>query len=99
MWYHYDEEKMEATPRIKEYQVAFYDMLDRYEKGRCFDESWWTPEELSKCISFVETVEDKHNDDRTRVFLTFDNGDRYEIKFKKINGVCSNFYDENDEEK
>ena len=63
--------------------------------GKCFDELFFKPDEIGNVITYVETIEDKNNQDRIRVFANFNNGDRYEIKLNKIdNGKrCSRFYD------
>ena len=92
MWYRFEEGNPVGIPRILGYHVAFYDMDYR---GDCFDESFWKPEDIGVIMSYVETVEDENNSDRTRVFARFDNGDEYELKLVKIdkNNRCSNFYD------
>lgn len=92
MWYRFEKGNSVGIPKIKEYQVAFYDMT---RGGNCFDESFFEPDEVGKVIPYVETVEDEGNDDRTRVFVQFDNGDRYELKLEKIDDGrrCSRFYD------
>lgn len=92
MWYRFKEGIHEAVPRVIGYQVAFYDMT---MGGKCFDESFFKPDEIDNVITYVETIEDKNNQDRIRVFVQFDNDDRYELKLEKIeNGRrCSRFYD------
>lgn len=82
MWYRFEEGNPIGTPRIKQYQVVFYDMTN---DGKCFDEDFYSPDEIGKVMPFVETVEDTGNDDRTRVFVHFDNGDQYELKMEKVN--------------
>lgn len=91
MWYRFEEGRERGIPRVTRYQVAFYDM----EKGcGCFDEAIYAPNEINKVIPYVETIEDVGNSDRTRVFVEFDNGDRYELKLKKLDKWrrYSNFY-------
>ena len=92
MWYRFEEGNPIGIPRIKNYQVAFYDMT---RDGECFDESFFKPDEIGKVMPYVETVEDVNNCDRTRVFIHFDDGGQYELKLKRIeNGRrCSKFYD------
>lgn len=92
MWYRFKESVHQAIPRIKEYQVAFYDTT---RDGKCFDESFFKPDEIDNVITYVETIEDINKQDRIRVFACFDNGDRYEIKLVKIDEGkrCSRFYD------
>lgn len=70
----------------------WYDMK---QGQNCFDESFYKPEDIGKVITYVETVEDVNNCDRTRVFAHFDDGDIYELKLKKIEKGrrCSRFYD------
>lgn len=82
MWYRFDEENQVGIPRIKCYQVAFYDMT---MGGICFDESFFAPDEIDKVMPYVETVEDVTNEDRSKVFVHFDNGDIYELKMEKSN--------------
>lgn len=82
MWYRFEEGNPIGIPRVKEYQVAFYDMM---RGGSCFDESFFEPDEINKVMPFVETVEDKVEDIRSKVFVHFDDGDIYELKLEKIN--------------
>lgn len=81
MWYKLEEGKYIGTPRVKQYQVAWYDMT---KDGSCFDEAFYDPAELDIVISYVETIEDINNNDRSRVFVHFDNGDIYELKLEKL---------------
>ena len=92
MWYRFEEDSPIGIPRIKGYQLAFYDMKNG---GDCFDESFFSPNEIDVVISYVETIEDINNSDRCRVFAHFDNGDTYELKLEKIDKErrCSNFYE------
>lgn len=94
MWYRFEEGNPIGVPRIKEYQVAFYDMT---VDGSCFDESFFPPNEIDRVIPFVETDEDVANDDRTRVFVYFDDGEMYELKLERISKErkhrCNKFYD------
>lgn len=91
MWYKFEEGKPVGIPRIKEYQVAWYDME---QNGDCFDEDFYEPEDIGKVITYVETIEDKSNSDRTRVFVYFDDGEQYELKLERIKKgrKLSNFY-------
>lgn len=82
MWYRFEEDNPIGIPRIKDYQVAFYDME---RDGRCFDETFFRPDEIDKAITYVETIEDLGNSDRCRIFVHFDNGDEYELKLEKVN--------------
>lgn len=92
MWYKFQEGNPLGIPRVKKYQVAFYDMDRGYV---CFDETFYSPDEIDKVMPFVETVEDATNSDRTRVFVHFDDGDMYELKLEKLNKEhrYSNFFD------
>ena len=81
MWYRFEEGNPMGIPRIKNYQLAWYDMT---RDGSCFDESFFKPDEIGKVIHYVETVEDEGKDDRARVFVNFDDGDVYELKLEKI---------------
>lgn len=81
MWYRFEKGKSKGIPRIKYYQVAWYDM----EQGQgCFDESIYKPEDIDKVITYVETIEDEGHCDRTRVFAHFDDGEQYELKLERI---------------
>ena len=92
MWYKFEEGNPIGIPRVKKYQVAWYDMG---HKGDCFDESFYTPNEIDAVMPFIETVEDVNNSDRSRVFVHFDNGDVYELKLELLNSNkrYSNFDD------
>ena len=94
MWYRFEEGNPIGIPRIKNYHIALYDMT---RDGSCFDEAFFNPDEISKVIPYVETVEDEGNDDRSRVFVHFDDGDMYELKLEKIskNRKQGSFYDDN----
>lgn len=81
MWYKFEDEYSIGIPRIKNYQVAFYDMT---RGGSCFDESFFEPDEIDRVMPYVETVEDEGNNDRIRVFVNFDDGDKYELKLEKL---------------
>ena len=91
MWYRFENDNPIGIPRIKNYQVAFYDMT---HNGSCFDESFFEPDEIGRVMPYVETVEDEGNNDRIRVFVNFDDGDRYELKLEKLDKEkrYSNFY-------
>lgn len=98
MWYRFEEGNPVGIPRIKNYQVAFYDVNNNYD---CFDESFFKPDEINNAITYVETEEDEDSpDNRRRVFANFDNGDMYELKLEKIynKNNCSNFYGDYDED-
>lgn len=92
MWYKFEKGVPIGSPRIKHYQVAWYDME---RNGDCFDESFHKPENINKVITYVETIEDEGHRDRARVFAIFDDGDEYELKLVKLdkNKRYSNFYD------
>lgn len=92
MWYRFEDGNPIGIPRIKEYQVAFYDMT---RNGSCFDEAFFRPNEIEEVIPYVETIEDIDNDDRRRVFVHFDDGETYELKLERINKErkCGSFYD------
>lgn len=92
MWYRFEDGNPIGIPRIKEYQVAFYDMV---RNGSCFDEAFFQPDEIGEVIPYVETIEDIGNDDRRRVFVHFDDGETYELKLERISKErrCGRFYD------
>ena len=82
MWYRFEENSLVGIPRVKEYQVAFYNMACG---GDCFDESFFEPKEVFKVMPFVETIEDEEGIVRSKVFVHFDDGDIYELKLEKVN--------------
>lgn len=94
MWFRFEKGNPVGIPRIKQYQVCSYDM--HLFDGDCHDESWWKPDDIDRVITYVETVEDKNNSTRFRVFAIFDDGDEYELKLEKISKkerkYLSNFY-------
>lgn len=93
MWYRFEKGQDIGIPRIKNYQICWYDME---RGGSCFDESFYSPDEIDRVIPFVETVEDEDSFDRCRVFVHFDDGDEYELKLIKIDKNQKNgcFYGE-----
>lgn len=78
-WYRFEDNDSLGIFNVKEYQVAWY------EDGICFDEDWYGPDQISDVVPYVETEEDKNNIDHSRVFVIFENGDKYEIKLEKVN--------------
>ena len=92
MWYRFEDGNPVGIPRIKSYQIAWYDMT---RGGKCFDESFFQPEDISHIIPYVETVEDEGSDYRSRVFAHFDDGEMYELKLERIdkNRKRGRFYD------
>lgn len=98
MWYRFEDGNPMGIPRIKNYQVAFYDVNRGY---KCFDESFFKPDEIDNAITYVETEEDENAlDNRRRVFAIFDNDDVYELKLEKMdsNRKRGNFYDYNEDD-
>ena len=88
MWY------KNGIPRIKNYHLTWYDMT---RGGSCFDESFFEPNEVGEVMPYVETVEDECKNDRSKVFVHFDDGDMYELKLVKVDKEerqRGNFYDE-----
>lgn len=81
MWYRFEKGNPIGIPRIKHYQISWYDMK---RNGSCFDEDFVSPDGISRVITYVETIEDEKNLDRSRVFAHFDNGDVYELKLQKL---------------
>ena len=79
MWYRFEEGNPKGIPRATNYQVCFY------ENGQCYDEMFCTIDKVEHVMPFVETIEDKNKEDHSKVFVHFDNGDRYEIRMEKVN--------------
>ena len=100
MWFKFKKGEPKGKLRVKQVQVAWYDME---RNGDCFDESWIlhkddgieTLKSIGMWLPYVETVEDEGNPDRSRVFVHMDNGDVYELLMKKLSEKefeqCSNF--------
>lgn len=89
MWYKFEKGQYVCIPRIKNYQICWYDME---RDGGCFDEDFCSPDEIDRVIPFVETIEDEGNFSRSRVFVNFDNGDEYELKLIKVDKNQKNGY-------
>ena len=94
MWYRFEKDNPKGICRVKHFQIAWYDM-QRNGNGDCFDEDFVSPDGIDRVIPYVETVEDKNNSDRSRVFVHMDNGDVYELLMKKLSPEqfekCNNF--------
>ena len=93
MWYRFEKWNPKGICRVKQFQIAWYDME---LNGDCFDEDFVAPDGINQVIPYVETVEDENNSDRSRVFVHMDNGDIYELKMEKLSKEqlkhCNNFY-------
>lgn len=93
MWYKFEKDNPVGICRVKNLQVAFYDME---RGGDCFDESFYSPKNSGEALEYVETVEEENWCDRRRVFVHMDNGDVYELLMKKLSKEqfreCNNFY-------
>ena len=93
MWYRFEEGNPKGIPRVKQYQVCWYDMDTG---GGCFDESFYSLNEIDNVITRVETIEDENHISRTRVFVHMDDGDIYELKMHKLSKEqwhkCNKFY-------
>lgn len=102
MWFKFRKGISKGILRVKNVQIAWYDME---RNGECFDESFVLPspegesktlENIGMILPYVETEEDKTKSDRSRVFVHFDNGDVYELKMEKLSkeqiAKCNNFY-------
>lgn len=90
MLYRFEKGNPVGICRVKDIQVTWYDME---HGGYCFDESFIRPihPEMERILAYVETEEDEGKRDRSRVFVNFDNGDRYELVMRKVQFRCSNF--------
>ena len=93
MWYKFEKDNIEGICRVKYFQIGWYDMN---RNGDGFDEKFVSPDGIESVISYVETVEDENNQDRSRVFVHMDNGDVYELLMNKLTeeqfAECNNFY-------
>lgn len=101
MWYRFKKGESKGKLRVKQVQIAWYDME---QNGDCFDEDFVLPkdndiktlESIGTILPYVETIEDGNKIDRSRVFVYMDNGDVYELKMEKLSKEeiekCNNFY-------
>ena len=93
MWYKFENGNPVGICRVKNLQVAFYDMD---HGGDCFDESFFSPKNCSEALEYVETIEEESWSDRRRVFVHMDNGDVYELSMRRLTeeqfNECNNFY-------
>ena len=67
---------------IKFYHVAFYDLT---RDGKCFDESFFKPDEADKALDYVDYMDSKCSGQptfKTRVFVHYTDGRIYELKSK-----------------
>lgn len=69
---------------VETFHIAWYDMTTKNK--RCFDESFYTKDQFdpNELLSYLETKENKRDNDRCRIFVNMKNGDIYEMKLKKI---------------
>ena len=101
MWFKFIEGEPIGRLRVKQVQTCWYDMEDN---GDCFDEDFIIPvedkvktlESIGHILTYVETVEDENNCDRSRVFIHMDDGSVYELLMKKLSkeqfAECTNFH-------
>ena len=103
MWYRFEEGNPKGICRVKQLQIAWYDMK---RNGDCFDESIIKNggdekdilNRLGLWTTYVDMDEDtdKNKADRSRVFVYMDNGDCYELQVRKLTKKqqreCTNFY-------
>lgn len=101
MWFKFKKGESKGKLRVKQVQVGWYDME---RNGDCFDEDLIIPDEddvktlesIGRVLTYVETIEDENNYDRSRVFIHMDNDDVYELLMKKLSKEefteCTNFY-------
>lgn len=62
-----------GIPRIKEYQVGFYDE----RTGECYDEAFYKPDEIDKAITYV-------GEPFCKVFAIFSKDEVYEITATRV---------------
>ena len=102
MWWKFIKGNPKGKLRVKQVQVAWYDMKN---KGDCFDESFIENNgdekdllnRLGLWATYVDMNEevDKNKMDRSRVFIHMDDGSVYELLMKKLSkeqfAECTNF--------
>ena len=91
MLYRFEPNSSKGICRVKDIQIAWYDME---HNGDCFDESFENIEVPTEHIlAYVETKEDRDKINHSRVFINMDNGDKYELIMRKCESDCTNFND------
>ena len=91
MLYRFEPNSFKGICRVKDIQIAWYDM--EYN-GDCFDEAFKNVEVPTEHIlAYVETEEDRDKINHSRVFINMDNGDKYELIMRKCESDCINFND------
>lgn len=70
-WYRYIDGI--GVPRIKEYQVAFYDEYT----GNCYDEAFYKPDEIDKAIPYI-------TEPYCKLFAIFSKDEVYEITATRV---------------
>lgn len=70
-WYRFVNGK--GIPRIKEYQVAFYDE----RTGNCYDEIFYEPNQINQAITYV-------GEPFCKVFAIFSKDEVYEITAMRV---------------
>ena len=91
MLYRFEPNSFKGICRVKNIQIAWYDME---HNGDCFDEDFENiTESIKHILAYVETYEDHNKIDRSKVFINMDNGDKYELIMRKCESDCTNFND------
>ena len=91
MLYRFEPNSFKGICRVKDIQIAWYDME---HNGDCFDEDFENiTESIEHILAYVETKEDHNKIDRSKVFINMDNGDKYELIMRKCESNCTNFND------
>ena len=91
MLYKFEPNNSKGICRVKNIQIAWYDME---HNGDCFDEDFENiTESIEHILAYVETYEDHNKIDRSKVFINMDNGDKYELIMRKCKSDCTNFND------
>lgn len=70
-WYRFVDGK--GVPRIKEYQVGFYDE----RTGKCYDETFYEPDQANEVMPYLL-------EPFCKVFAVFSKDEVYEIVVKKV---------------
>ena len=91
MLYKFEPNSFKGICRVKDIQIAWYDME---HNGDCFDEAFENIKVPTEHIlAYVETEEDRDRINHSRVFINMDNGDKYELIMRKCESDCTNFND------
>ena len=90
MKYIFNNNEIKGQLPIDTIQIAFYDMT---RDGGCFDESFINPNDFNvHYLTYIDTEENKDDNDRTRIFINMINGKTYELIAKEVDKNKCRFF-------